>query len=184
MLKKYWNDPLYRFLTKAVFLYAIWYVLYDLFLHPQGALDMAVIKNLESLSRGVLDLLGFSTIEESQVDNIRTIGIDGTHGVWIGDPCNGLTLFALFTGFLLAYPGPIKHKLWFLPVGLLAIHLINVVRIIGLALIVYYFPDPEVLDFNHTYTFTIFVYSFVFLLWWVWATKFAPTQKSTDNEEE
>ncbi|MBT6916513.1 MAG: archaeosortase/exosortase family protein, partial [Flavobacteriales bacterium] len=163
MLKKYWNDPLYRFLTKAVFLYVIWYVLYDLFLHPQGALDMVVIRNLESLSRGVLDLIGFTTIEESQVDNIRTIGIDGTHGVWIGDPCNGLTLFALFTGFLLAYPGPIKHKLWFLPVGLLAIHLINVVRILGLALIVYFFPDPEVLDFNHTYTFTIFVYSFVFL---------------------
>ncbi|MBT3646610.1 MAG: archaeosortase/exosortase family protein [Flavobacteriales bacterium] len=184
MLKKYWNDPLYRFLTKAVFLYVIWYVLYDLFLHPQGALDMVVIRNLESLSRGVLDLIGFTTIEESQVDNIRTIGIDGTHGVWIGDPCNGLTLFALFTGFLLAYPGPIKHKLWFLPVGLLAIHLINVVRILGLALIVYFFPDPEVLDFNHTYTFTIFVYSFVFLLWYIWATKFVQPTKPAKDEKE
>lgn len=27
---------------------------------------------------------------------IRTIGIDGTNGLWIGDPCNGLSLFALF----------------------------------------------------------------------------------------
>jgi exosortase family protein XrtF len=184
MLKKYWNDPLYRFLTKAVFLYVIWYVLYDLLLHPQGALDMAVIRNLETLSRGILDMLGFSTIEESQVDNIRTIGIDGTHGVWIGDPCNGLTLFALFTGFLLAYPGPIKHKLWYLPVGLIAIHLINVIRIAGLALIVYIFPDPDVLDFNHTYTFTIFVYSFVFLLWYIWATKLANENNRAQDDNE
>jgi len=118
------------------------------------------------------------------VENIRTIGIDGTHGLWIGDPCNGLTLFALFTGFIIAYPGPLKKKLWFIPVGIIAIHFINIIRIVALSLIVYYFPDPEVLDFNHTYTFTLLVYGFVFSLWYVWAGKLSgiDSMKSKTNE--
>ncbi len=171
MISKYWNDPLYRFLLKAVFLFIAWYFLYDLWLHPAGGIDMIVIKSLEQASYVVLETLGYVTLEASHVENIRTIGIDGTHGLWIGDPCNGLTLFALFTGFIIAYPGPLKKKLWYIPVGIIAIHLINIVRIVALSLIVYYFPDPEVLDFNHTYTFTILVYGFVFFLWYLWAIK-------------
>jgi len=173
MLKKYWDDPLYRFLTKAVLLYISWYVLYDLWLHPMQKLDLWVIGNLELLSTHVLSILGYTTIEASSVPNIRTIGIDGTHGLWIGDPCNGLTLFALFSGFIIAFPGPLKSKLWYLPIGLITIHIINTIRIVALALIIYYFPDPDVLDFNHTYTFTLFVYSWVFLLWYIWAVKFS-----------
>ncbi|HAQ70515.1 exosortase/archaeosortase family protein [Salibacteraceae bacterium] len=171
MFSKYWNDPLYRFLTKAVFLFIAWYFIYDLWLHPLGDLDMTVIKSLEQASYFVLELFGYITIEASHVENIRTIGIDGTHGLWIGDPCNGLTLFALFTGFIIAYPGPLKKKLWFIPAGIIVIHIINILRIVSLSLIVFYFPDPAVLDFNHTYTFTLLVYGFVFLLWYLWALK-------------
>ena len=171
MLKKYWNDPVYRFLLKAVFLYIIWYILYQEWLRPSGGIDLAIIRNLEWISSSLLELMGYSLIAESEISSIRTIGIDGTHGLWIGDPCNGLVLFALFIGFVVAFPGPWKKKLWFIPLGMLAIHLLNVIRIMSLALIVFYFPDPAVLDFNHTYTFTILVYAFVLWLWYLWASK-------------
>lgn len=171
MLKKYWNDPVYRFLMKAVFLYTLWYLVYQQWLHPMGIVDLAVIRNLEQLSSIMLEGMGYTLIAESEIENVRTIGIDGTHGLWIGDPCNGLTIFALFVGFVLVYPGPWKKKLWFIPFGLVTIHLLNVLRIVGLALTVYFFPDPEVLDFNHTYTFTLIVYGYVFFLWYWWASK-------------
>ncbi len=132
---------------------------------------MIVIRNLEDLSAVLLELLGFDLIPDSHVENIRTIGIDGTSGVWIGDPCNGLTLFSLFSGFVIAYPGSVKKKLWFIPLGLVLIHLLNVLRITALALILHYSQDPAVLEFNHTYTFTIIVYGFVLYLWYVWSTK-------------
>ena len=70
---------------------------------------------------------------------------------------------------MLVYPGSWKKKLWFIPFGIITIHLINVLRIIGLALTVFYFPDPELLDFNHTYTFTVLVYGYVFYLWFLWS---------------
>ncbi|GAB5539638.1 MAG: archaeosortase/exosortase family protein [Salibacteraceae bacterium] len=171
MIKKYWDDPVYRFLMKAVLLYALWYIAYQQLLKHITNIDLAVIRNLEFLSGWILENTGYTLIAESEIASVRTIGIDGTHGLWIGDPCNGLTLFALFTGFLLAYPGPWKKKLWFIPFGLITIHALNVLRIVGLALTVYYFPDPEVLDFNHTYTFTILVYGYVFFLWYLWAVK-------------
>ena len=182
MIKKYWDDPLYRFLLKAVFVYAIWYLLYQQYQHPAGKLDLMVIRNLESVSGFILESLGFSLISESEISSIRTIGIDGTHGLWIGDPCNGLTLFALFTGFVLVYPGDWKKKAWFIPFGIITIHILNVLRIIWLTLTVYFFPDPEILDFNHTYTFTILVYGYVFYLWYLWSRMGTPIKPIVDEE--
>ena len=141
-----------------------------------------VIRNLESVSGFILESLGFNLISESEISSIRTIGIDGTHGLWIGDPCNGLTLFALFTGFVLVYPGNWKKKAWFIPFGIATIHMLNIVRIVGLTLTVYFFPDPEILDFNHTYTFTILVYGYVFYLWFLWS-QFGSKAKPVLNEE-
>lgn len=183
--RRIWADPLYRFLLKGLGLFILWYLIYDLWLHPQGSVDMVVIRSLEQMSYFLLEAMGYVTLEASHVENIRTIGIDGTHGLWIGDPCNGLTLFALFTGFVIAYPGPLRKKLWFIPIGIIAIHIINVFRIVGLSIIIYYFPDPAVLDFNHTYTFTMLVYGFVFFLWYVWATRLSgleALQQEIDDE--
>ena len=170
-MSSFFKNPFYQFLIKALLLYLGYYLVYELWLRPQRWLDMLVISNLETASSLILTSLGFSLIQESSDVFIRTIGIDGTNGLWIGDPCDGLTLFALFAGFVIAYPGPIKTKLWFIPLGLTLIHLLNILRIVALVVIVYYFPDPEVLDFNHTYTFTMLVYAFVFGLWYIWANK-------------
>lgn len=176
-LKKYWNDPVNRFLTKAVLLYGIWYLIYQDWLHRSGQIDLAVIRSLEGAATWILKVAGYKLLDESAIDNVRTIGIDGTHGLWIGDPCNGITLFSLFVGFLLVFPGPWKHKLWFIPIGMLAIHVLNILRVVALTLIVYYFPDPAVLDFNHTYTFTLLVYAFVFGLWYWWVVGFSGVRK-------
>ena len=53
----------------------------------------------------------------------------------------------------------------------LIIHLINAIRIVALAIIVD--VNPDWLYFNHNYTFNIIVYSFVFILWYIWAKKYA-----------
>jgi len=177
-MKLSFKQPLTRFSVVALLLYIFWYLLYELWLHPQGWLDRAIIDNLILISGGALRFIGFNLIPDSFDESIRTIGIDGTHGLWVGDPCNGITLFSLFTGFVIAYPGPIKKKLWFIPLGLVTIHLLNVIRIMALTMIVYYFPDPAILDFNHTYTFTILVYSYVFLLWYIWANKLSEVSSS------
>ena len=127
MYSKIKQNKVLFFLLKALLLYVLWYMLYELWIGPKGVLDDWVINNLVHLSSFVLEVLGYRLMPEPMLaENIRTVGIDGTHGLWIGDPCNGLSLFALFIGFVLAYPGPIKKKAWFIPLGVLTIHLLTI----------------------------------------------------------
>ena len=179
MFKNITENKILFFLIKAFGLYLFWYILYDLWLHPKSILDNLVSTNLAYWSSLIINALGFIAIDSNAVstENITVIGIDGTHGLWVGDPCNGITLFALFVGFVVAYPGKIKNKLWFIPAGMLLIHIINILRIVGLCLVVLYAPDA--LEFNHTYTFTILVYAVVFWLWLLWANRFAEGNTTT-----
>jgi exosortase family protein XrtF len=172
MWREFKNNPYFRFTFLAIILYVIWYVIYEAWLHPSGLWDRLIINNLVYLSDGLLHILGYDTLPAADPNStIRIVGIDGTSGVWIGDPCNGFSLFALFVIFMITYPGPWKQKWWFTLVGIVIIHLVNVLRITALAILVK--VNPDWLYFNHNYTFTIIVYSVVFLLWWIWAKKFA-----------
>jgi exosortase family protein XrtF len=167
------RDPVVRFFLIGAVAYLLWFLAYELWIHPRGSVDLALIDNLIRLSGAALETLGYQLLPEpANAEQIRTIGVQGGHLLWIGDPCNGLGLFAVFTIFLLAYPGPWRHKAWFIGVGLLSIHLINVLRIVALCIVVTI--DYELLNFNHDYTFYVVVYGWVFLLWWVWVTRFAP----------
>ncbi len=165
-LKTFIQNPVFSFFLKAIGLYIIWYLLYELWLHPNTDIGLIVIDNIIKSSSFFLEGMGYNLIEYPYSRAFRSIGIDGTHGLWVGDPCNGITLFALFTGFIIAFPGPWKKKAWFIPLGIVSIHLINILRVVGLAVSLVYFP--ELLEFNHTYTFTLLVYSWVFLLWMLW----------------
>ena len=178
MLQKLKENSVLFFLVKALFLYVLWYVFYELWLHPNGKLDGFVIDNLIRSGEFILTNFGYHLIPEPDVTGtIRTLGIDGTHGLWIGDPCNGISLFVLFAGFVVAYPGPLKKKLWFIPLGIISIHLLNIIRIISLVFITY--KSPQYLEFNHTYTFTILVYSYVFMLWMLWANKLSVSKTNS-----
>jgi len=157
-----------RFIVLFIVLYIFWLMLYEWVIHPWGKLDTLVINDSSLWTAYVLELMGYESFISDNA-TIRTVGIDGTHGLWIGDPCNGLTLFALFAIFIVAYPGPWKHKLWFIPVGVTVIHFLNVMRITALCIIV--LKRPEWLDFNHTYTFQLLMYGFIFGLWWIWIQK-------------
>lgn len=176
MFKHIKDNPFLKFLLAASISYAGWYVIYHGYLIRHTPIDRIVIDNLIDVSSWGLEKMGYTLIPEpSEADQIRTIGIDGTYGLWIGDPCNGIVLFALFTIFMIFYPGPWKQKIWFLPFGILTIHLINVLRIMALCIIVTY--DYAYLDFNHNYTFTILVYGYMFFLWIWWATRYAGLDK-------
>lgn len=176
-------SPIHWFLIKAFSLYIFWYLFYELWLHPKGDFDLLVIDNIISISEYLLDLFGFIVIPDVYDASFRTLGVDGTHGIWIGDSCNGITIFALFTGFIIAFPGKWIRKLIYIPIGILFIHILNILRVMALSLILKY--APETLSFNHSYTFTTIIYAFIFLLWYLWATKYnGELTFNTKNEVE
>lgn len=171
------KNPLVRFVLIGSLLYLSLYFCYEFYINPHTNLDEWIINNLVSIAESILRLFGYSMTQYDPEPYMDRIGIAGSTGVFIGEPCDGFVLFTLFVAFITAFPGPLKHKLWFVPCGILLIHFINALRIIALVLIMRSHPDW--LSFNHDYTFTIIVYSFVFLLWWIWINKFSPLSKNT-----
>jgi exosortase family protein XrtF len=175
------KNPLYRFLVVAFSLYLLWYGVYELYLSPYTAADRYMSVTLIYLAKFMLVPFGYETelnYEYAEV-TIKLAGSD-LNGVWVGDNCNGFILFALFAIFVIAYPGPLQKKLWFIPAGIVGIHVINAARIAILTIIAE--EAPETLTFNHNYTFTILVYGFVFWLWYLWAARMtAPLKRKHED---
>jgi exosortase family protein XrtF len=170
MFQQLRSNSVLWFLLRAGLLLTTWYCIYEFWLNKAGFLDQPMINNLVWSSSALLRLLGYQVIEQT-FEGMRTMGIDGTNGVWIGDPCNGLSVFAVFIIILACLPGSWKTKLWYIPVCLLIIHAVNIIRIAILAIIE--FHSPASLDFNHTYTFQIFVYGIIFLMWMRWISRYS-----------
>jgi exosortase family protein XrtF len=181
MISKIKENPVLRFLTLALGLYVLWYILYVLLIQPYTGFDRAISTNLVHFSAFLMELFtGYeSTIQFTPDMVLFAVKGEESLDVEVGDPCNGLELFVLFTIFIIAYPGPLKRKLWYIPAGMLAIHFINAVRVLVLTIIAT--ENYKALDFQHDYTFTIVVYSFVFLLWYLWAVKFSKPPKPKES---
>ena len=176
MFSKIFHNKFYFFILKASLLYGACYLIYEFLVKEHSQLDQLFIRKIINLSSSILELLGYKTFASKEINDFQVFGIDGSNGVWIGGPCNGITLMFLFAIFVIAYPGNLKNKLWYLPLGVLIVHTINITRIVGLAIIAYYYP--EYLDFNHTYTFTFIAYSIVFGLWMLWVNNYSQSKTS------
>ena len=165
------------FIGKVLAFYGLWYVLYDLWLLPDGTVDRWLSLNVAWVSGGLLDFLGFG----AAVDG-RGIVLPGVRGVRIANGCNGLSTLGLFVGFVLAYPGSPWRRLWFVPLGVFAIYATNVGRIIVMLLAQKYWPAA--FDPLHGFGLTTIFYVVVFGLWVAWANYGGdPARSSSDDVE-
>ncbi|MDF7812915.1 archaeosortase/exosortase family protein [Hymenobacter sp. YC55] len=149
-----------RFAVLAVVLYLIWFFGYEYWVLPDGRLNSLLSNNIAATAAMVLRAIGFPA--RIAPDDSILIMMGQQKAVYVGDYCNGLVLYALFTGFVLAYPGPLRRKVWFIPAGIFIVYLLNVVRVAALA--VNFLYSFKTVDFNHHYTFTFIVYGCIFLL--------------------
>jgi exosortase/archaeosortase family protein len=171
-MKKLLSNKIAKFLLFAGVLYVSWLLCYYYIIKPYTRWDYYINYNICQLTEGMLSLFGLVTYIDVESDHVVIFLESGNYrGIWVGDECNGFKLFSIFSIFIFSFPGKIKHKLWFLPMGFVFIHLANVIRVGALLLINNYYP--QYLDFNHLYTFTIFVYAIIFLLWYWYAKKYS-----------
>lgn len=159
-----------RFVLVASGLLLLWFFGYEQTLATDGRFDKMLCSHIARSGGVALRAMGFSAGTTNPADP-QLLYLAGKPAVWVGAPCNGLVLYALFAGFVLAYPGPWRRKLWYIPVGILFIYGLNVVRVAVLALNHQYSPGS--MDFNHHYTFSFLVYAFIFGLWMLWARRLA-----------
>ena len=156
------NREAILFVAKLLGLFLVLEGVYDYLLSPYTAVDNWLIGLLISQTETVLTVLGYELLEPN-LAYTHHVGIAETSGVVIGNPCDGLSLFILYTSFLIIFSGKAWFKGLALTIGIFFIHFLNLGRIVCLALIVKYYPSW--LDFHHSYTFTLFIYSCIFAMW-------------------
>jgi len=95
--------------------------------------------------------------------------------VTVNESCSGLKQFYQIAALFIIFPGPWKHKLWYIPMGFVVMFFTNVLRIVVLSLMVIW--KPEYWDFTHTWILRPFFYLVIFILWVIWVEKFRRGKK-------
>jgi exosortase/archaeosortase family protein len=105
------------------------------------------------------------TTDENKVIYFQNNGYIG-----INESCSGVKPILQFVLLMLLFPGPWKHKAWFIPMGIVILHLTNLFRISGLAVVT--ITAPQYWDFAHDNLFRPFFYVVIFFLWVWWVEGF------------
>ncbi|HKH48345.1 MAG TPA: exosortase H [Thermoanaerobaculia bacterium] len=117
------------------------------------------------VSGAVLDLLGQNvTMQGTIIRNSR-------FAVNIRNGCNGVEAMLIFLAAVLAFPASWRSRLLGLGLGILAIQVVNLIRVVALFLTGIYFP--RLFDASHTVIWQTLVILSGVLLWIFWANRFA-----------
>ena len=99
--------------------------------------------------------------------------------------CNGLKQLFIFICIMLFSRGPFNKKLWFIPIGVVILIIVNLLRVSGLAIIVHH--HREWFHFFHNYAFKYLFYGIIFLIWVFWEEVILPKyleEKEKNKKEE
>jgi len=168
-----WKEfkPTIFFLVRFLGFYIAGNLLYGLYITSYEPKPDPVTQWVTHQSSWVLTQMGWSTeTVHHRMRPTTSVLYQSKAIVSVYEGCNGLNVMIIFSAFLVAL-GPIKKTLyWFLPAGLMIIHISNLLRIVFLFWVTLYLPD--FLYFTHKYLFTAFIYLIVFVMWFVWVKKY------------
>lgn len=155
------KSPLFLFIIKALGFFIIWYMIYELWLLPDGRLDEWISLNIIGVSKGLLELISYEVISYN-----RVVSIYGANGIEVIDGCNGIAAMGLFIGFIVSYPGLWRQKLSFIVLGLALIYIVNILRIT--VLVITQVEWESFFNIAHDYATTSIFYFLIFFLWMLW----------------
>lgn len=170
------NSPVIKFIIKALLIFIVWYLVYELWLLPDGSLDNWLALNIVEVSKGIVQILGY---EVWSVNRILGIGENG--GIELVDGCTGISAIGLFLGFILAYPGNWKNRVSFCFIGIGVIYIVNILRVV--TLVITQEEWIEFFDITHDYSTTTIFYIVIFLMWMLWV-KFSDGDFITKSESK
>ena len=115
--------------------------------------------------------------------NIHLLGMDiqlaegntmiflrNNYSMYINESCSGFKQKVQILVLFILFPGPWKHKLWFIPAAIVSMFFVNVIRVIGLSYAMIYWPQHW--DFIHLWIMRPFYYVAIFIMGVIWVEKF------------
>jgi exosortase family protein XrtF len=159
--------PSFVFLGIFLAVYFIGNTIYALYIESYGTKPDQITRFVAVQSSSILNLMGNSTTINDANERATVALKNEQHTVLdVFEGCNGLNVMIVFVAFLIAYNRSSVQLFWFIPAGLLLIHLFNLFRIV----LLYYLADSNSRHFYyyHKYIFTATLYLIVFVLWGTW----------------
>jgi exosortase family protein XrtF len=167
------NKPFFTFLFKFFGAFGLLSILYKIYLSLYIGIEIDFFTKLVAKqSIWIIDLLnfpvsGFPAEKEAAVN----VYIQNKVIARIVEGCNAIAVINLFVAFVIAFKGRLKTTLWFILMGILGVHVLNILRIALITICYYKFPQHEKLF--HDIIFPLIIYGFVFVLWIIWIKKYS-----------
>ena len=100
-------------------------------------------------------------------DNVW-IQLDRVHFMWVADHCLALPAMFVFVFSMLLFRGSIRDKLWFIPLGLAGIFIINLTRLVSLGFLRMHLEEASY-QVYHKYVFLLITYGLILAMvfWWM-----------------
>jgi exosortase/archaeosortase family protein len=145
-------------------------------LRPYQITELWIAPSLARVTSGILtlfydDIWAFGSV----------LGIGERPGIHIVEGCVGLNYYAMFGGFTFAFPvrQSVVHQISFVVFGMGLIYLINIIRMLGLAIV--QVVNPEYFDSLHYWTGSYLFFSLILGLWMLYVQEL-PVDTDSENE--
>lgn len=177
------NDfkPVLKVLLRFIIIYVVMVLAYQFYLNAfqNSGLDPVstwVMKQADYLQ----NLFGYPSqmVEGDPQDETTWFYVTGKYVSRMVEGCNVISVLILFLAFIFAFYAGLKTFL-FAAFGVIFLHVINVLRIVGLNILLVEFPQYS--KIGHDYLFPAIIYGSVVLLWLIWIKFYA--LKPVENED-
>lgn len=182
-LKQYWKNPSIRFVVLFLGLFSLFYYFnifymgvtapgnyYSLFLDEHLNYISGFRHLLIAISAWVLRIFDYQVFTSDTTLHALNAG-----GINVVYSCLGFGVMSFFVAFVIAWPErSLKSKLWFIPVGLVLIQLLNIARFIMITLFWRSSPYRSVVD-HHT-LFNVILYAVLLASIYFWINNNNNTQ--------
>ena len=166
-------QPVLKVLLRFVTIYVVMVLLYQLYLNQYennglDAFSTWVMKQVAYLQ----NLLGYPSemVPGKPEEETSWFFVSGKYVSRMVEGCNAVSVMILFLSFIFAFYKGAKTFV-FVGLALVALHIMNVLRIVGLNILLVEMPQYS--KIGHDYLFPAIIYGSVVVLWLIWIKLFA-----------
>lgn len=167
--------PFFVFLIKFLLFYVVFAFLYKIYLNQFDRETYEVDYFTKIVANQTVEILNLIVGEAKnlphQTESSIKIFFKNKYLARVVEGCNAISVIILFAAFIFAFSNRWKKTGLYILIGILIIHILNILRIALLTYALYYYPAYE--ELLHGTIFPLFIYGVVFLLWILWVTKFS-----------
>ncbi|WKD84989.1 hypothetical protein KCTC32516_00326 [Polaribacter huanghezhanensis] len=178
-MNKYKNSVL--FLVKFFITYFLLFTIYAMYLNSSqvkgnGFQCASITTKVADQTVSFLNFFGYNVTSEQHKEEMSVkLLVDNRYTARVIEGCNSISIIILFIAFIVAFSGPLITTILYAIVGSFLIYLINILRIVFLTMMLYKYPNQQMV--LHNLVFPAIIYGATFLLWVIWVQKFSHHKK-------